>query len=208
MYGKLAFLEMGFSLTLFLLAWMAVRQAQQLRRSGTTARLHRKSRKLLHATCWLTLSAVLVFISIGCMMAVLPSLYWEDRLMLNVPLIGAPLLAIWFTTVPMIRQIWKQTNHPNRVLSKHMKEQMHSRLYILPFQTTALGAVTSFYCTLISPVPYDKLKVTAPLTVYLLVMIALWLHHDGRFHAIRDWLRTRRHQEHIDEDSSKQQTRA
>lgn len=208
MYGKLAFVEMGFSLALFLLAWMAVRQAQQLRRSGTTARLHRKSRKLLQSTCWLTVSALLVFMSIGWMMAVLPSLYWEDRLTLNVPLIGAPLLAIWFTTVPMIRQVWKQSDHPNRVLSERMKEQLRSRLYILPYQSTALGAVTSLYFTLISPVPYDKLKVTAPLTVYLLIMIALWLHHDGRFRAVRDWLRAKRHQEHMDEDSSKQQTRA
>lgn len=208
MYGALAILEMGFSLTLFLLSWIAVRQAQQLRRSGTSARLHRKSRKLLQTTCWLTVSAMFVFIAIGWMVASLPALFWEDRLTLNVPLIVAPLLAIWFTTVPMIWQIWKQSDRPSRVLSNHTKKQLHSRLYILPFQSTALGAITSFYCTLISPIPYDKLKVTAPLTVYLVIMVALWLHHDGRLHAIRDWLRAKRHEEHIEEDSSKQQTRA
>lgn len=208
MYGNLAIVEMASSLALFLLAWIAVRQAQQLSRSGTTARLHRKSRKLLQATLWLTLSASSVFISIGWMTATLPSLFWEDRLTLNVPLIAAPLLAIWFTTVPMIWQNWKQSNRPSRVLSKRMKEHLHSRLYIFPFQSLALGAITSFYCTLISPVPYDKLKVTAPLTVYLLIMVALWLHHDGRLHTIRDWLRAKRHQEHMEDDSSKQQTRA
>jgi len=208
MYGNLAILEMGFSLTLFLLAWIAIRQSLRLRRSGTSERLHRKARKLLRATGWLSLSALVVFISIGSMIAALPSVFWEDRLSLNVPLIGAPLLAIWFTTVPMVWRLWKESERTSGALSTEVKLELRSRLFVLPYQATALGAATSFYFTLISPVPYDKLKVAAPLTVYLLIMAGLWLMHDGRFSAVRDWLRARRRERELEEKTPKSRTRA
>jgi len=207
-YGKLALLEMGFSLTLFLFAWFAVRQSLRLRRSGTAERLHRKTRKLLQATAWLSLSALVVFISVGWMIAALPSVFWEDRLSLNVPLISAPMLAIWFTTVPMLRRLWTISKRTSGVLREDIKLELRSRLYILPYQATALGAATSFYCTLISPIPYDKLQVAAPLAAYLLIMVALWMHHDGRFAAIREWMRARRRDEELDEDAPETRTRA
>lgn len=189
MYGNLALVEMAFSLILFLATWLTIRQASQLRRSGSMERLHRKSRKLLLRTGWLTLPALVVFVCIGLMMSSLPSLFWEDRLLLNAPLIGAPLLAVWFTTVPMLWSLWKTSARTNGTLNAQVRNHLCSRLFLLPYQATALGAATSFYCTLISPVPYDKLKVVAPLTVYVLVMIGLWLHHDRRIARLRDWIR-------------------
>lgn len=189
MYGNLAIVEMGFSLLLFLSAWLAVRQGTRLRNSGTAERLHRKARKLLSLTGWLTLPALVVFFCIGTMMASLPSLFWEDRLLLNAPLIGAPLLAVWFTTVPMLWQLRKTSRSSRGPLNGAMKSHLCSRLFILPYQATALGAATSFYCTLVSPVPYDPLKVVAPLTVYVLVMAGLWLQYERRLSKLREWLR-------------------
>lgn len=198
MYSRLAILEMGFSLILFLSAWLAARQALRLRRSGTAERLHRKTRKLLIRTGRLTMTASVVFSAIVAMVSALPSRFWEDRLTLNVPLIGAPLLAVWFTTVPMLISLLKQTERKGGVLDRSMKGHLSSRLFVLPYQATALGAATSFYCTLVSPVPYDKLKLAAPLAVYALVMIGLWLHHDRRWAQLREWLRNRHEDETAD----------
>lgn len=189
MYSYLAFLEMGFSLILFLSAWHTARAASRLRCSGTAERLHRKTRKLLFRTGVLTVTALVIFGAIVAMMSALPSKYWQDRLMLNVPLTGAPLLAIWFTTLPMLWKLWKLSARTSGVLERSMKRHLSSRLFILPYQATALGAATSFYLTLVSPVPYDKLKLAAPIAVYALIMIGLWLHHDRRLTHVRDWLR-------------------
>ncbi|MBW5445998.1 hypothetical protein GE107_07985 [Cohnella sp. CFH 77786] len=198
MYGSLAIVEMGFSLILLLSAWLAVRQALRLPNSGTAERLHRKTRKLLSLTGWLTLPALVVFFCIGSMMMSLPSLFWEDRLLLNAPLIGAPLLAVWFTTAPMLLQLRKQSNRASGPIHPSVKAHLRSRLFVLPYQSTVLGAATSFYCTLISPVPYDPLRIAAPLSVYVIVMVALWMHHDRRFARVREWLRSSRAQGRAD----------
>lgn len=208
MYGNLAIMEMGSSLVLFLMSWIAIRHSLRLRRSGTAARLHRKTRKLLHATGWLSLSALVVFVSIGTMITALPSVFWEDRLSLNVPLIGAPLLAVWFTTVPMLWRLRKLSERESGPLSEEVKLELRSRLFVLPYQAAALGAATSFYFTLISPVPYDKLKVAAPLTVYLLIMAGLWLMHDGRFSSVREWIRARKRESQLDEETPESRTQA
>jgi len=205
LYSNLAIIEMGFCLILFFTAWLATKQSLQLRRSGTAERLHRKCRKLLYMTGWLTLSAFIVLICIGWMITSLPSLFWEDRLTLNVPLIVAPLLAILFTTVPMLFGLWKETSTTSGKLPDKIKHELRSRLFVLPYQATALGAATSFYCTLISPIPYDKLKVTAPLILYVVIMVMLWLQHDRRFGSLREWLRTRRTLD-LEEDSPETRT--
>jgi hypothetical protein len=192
MYGMMTVLEMGFSLVLFVAAWLAGRKASRLRYSGSAERLHRKTRKLLFRTGWLTLPALIVFSSIIWMIASLPSLFWEDRLLLNAPLIGAPLLAVWFTTVPMLWGLWKHTEHTRGPLQSPMKRRLRSRLFIMPYQATALGAVTTFYFGLVSPVPYDPLKVETPILVYIILMTALWMHHDRRFSQMREWLRSKR----------------
>jgi len=197
-YSLLAIMELGFSLILFLMAWLAARQALRLRRSGTAERLHRKTRKLLMRTGVLTITAFAVFGTVVAMVSSLPSIFWEDRLTLNMPLVGAPLLAIWFTTVPMLWTLWKQTGRTRGVLDRSIAQQLGSRLFVLPYQATALGAATSFYITLISPIPYDKWKLSAPLAVYILVMIGLWLHHDRRLAPIREWLRSRHEEENAD----------
>lgn len=192
MYDILAVTEMAFNLALFVLAWMAGRQAVRLRKSGTAERLHRKSRKLIVRTVWLTLPALIVFYCIGWFMSTMPSIYWEDRILLNAPLIGAPLLAVWFTTVPMLLQLRKTTLRSGGPLHPGLRGQLRSRLFVLPYQATALGAGTSFYTALVSPVPYDPVRVAAPILAYIGVMIGLWMHHDGRFVLARNWLRSRR----------------
>lgn len=191
MYGGLALVEMGFSVVLFLAAWYAVREAARLRWSGTAERLHRKSRRLIVRTGQLTVTALAVFCCMAIMVASLPADYWKDRLLLNAPLIGAPLLAIWFSTVPMLWRLWKLAGRTEGVLDAVTKQYLGSRLFVLPYQATALGALTSFCCTLISPVPYDKLKVAVPLVIYALVMVGLWLHHERRSVHLRNWLRGR-----------------
>jgi len=197
-YSYLAIIEMGFSLVLFLSAWLAARQALRLRRSGTAERLHRKTRKLLLRTGLMTVTAFIVFGAVIAMVSALPSRFWEDRLTLNMPLIGAPLLAVWFTTVPMLWTLRKQTERTGGVLDRSAIQQLGSRLFVLPYQATALGAATSFYITVISPIPYDKLKLSAPLMVYVVVMIGLWLHHDRRLTPIREWLRSRHEEDGAD----------
>ncbi len=201
MYGRLALVEMGFSAVLFLSAWYAVREAVRLRWSGTAERLHRKSRKLIVRTGQLTVTALVVFCCITIMVASLPSDYWKDRLMLNAPLIGAPLLAIWFSTLPMLWRLWKLAGRTEGVLDAETKQYLSSRLFVLPYQATALGAATSFYCTVVSPVPYDKLKVAVPLVIYMLVMVGLWLHHDWRHAHFRDWLRGGQNEDAAENDS-------
>ena len=208
MYGNLAIMEMGASLVLFLLSWIAIRHSLRLRRSGTAPRLHRKTRKLLFATGWLSFFALVFFGIVGTMVSALPSVFWEDRLSLNVPLIGAPLLAVWFTTVPMLWRLRKLSERGSGPLDEDIQLELRSRLFVLPYQAAALGAATSFYFTLISPVPYDKLRVAAPLTVYLLIMAGLWLMHDGRFSAVREWIRARKRERQLDEETPKSRTRA
>jgi len=200
MYSRLALIEMGFSIVLFLAAWYAVKEAARLRWSGTAERLHRKSRRLLIRTGHLSVISLMVFCSIAAMVASLPPDYWKDRLLLNAPLIGAPLLAIWFTTLPMLWRLWKQTAETDGVLDDATKQYLGSRLFVLPYQAAALGALTSFCCTLISPVPYDKLKVAVPLMLYVLIMTGFWLKHNRRHPHLRGWLSDSAAQDPADQD--------
>jgi len=201
MYGKLALIEMGFSIVLFLAAWYAVREAVRLRWSGTAERLHRKSRRLLIRTGHLTLISLVIFCSIAAMVASLPEDYWKDRLFLNAPLIGAPLLAIWFTTTPMLWRLWRRTAKTDGVLDEATKQYLGSRLFVLPYQATAVGALTSFCFTLVSPVPYDKITAALLLISYALVMINLWLKHNRRHAAhLGGWLSDKASREQTDQE--------
>jgi hypothetical protein len=195
MYDILSIAEMGFSLLLFVGAWLASRQASRLSRSGSAERLQRKARKMLQRTGWLTLPALAIFFCIGWMIVTLPSSFWEDRMLLNAPLIGAPLLAVWFTTVPMLRGLWIEAAQLSGPLDSNMRSRLFSRLYVLPYQATALGAATTFYFALASPVPYDRLKIAAPIAAYILIMFALWLHHERRLASAKEWIHKNRKSE-------------
>jgi hypothetical protein len=184
MYDVMANIEMGFCALLLLTAWMAGVKASRLINSGSAARLHRKTRKLMLRAGLMSLPAIAVLVCIGWITATMPSLYWEDRVLLHGPLIVTPLLAVWFISVPKLWRFWKETGWSSSTLEGTVRGRLAGPGVVLPFQATAMAAATVFYLSWVSPISSDPLDVAVPLFLYFLAMAGLWMLHDRRWRRV------------------------
>lgn len=182
MYAIFAELELGCALLLLILAWKAGSKASRLSHGGSVERLNRKTRKLLFWSAYATLPAAAMIITIIIALPSLEPVFWEERVLLHLPLVAAPLLSIILVAIPRIWILWRETEMTSGApLPPHIVKQAAHPLVIMPFQMTALAALTVFYFTLVSPVPLSMAKTIVPIVIWLSVSACLWILYERRW---------------------------
>jgi FtsP/CotA-like multicopper oxidase with cupredoxin domain len=174
-------LELVSLLLLFIFSWIAGSKASRLVYSASAERLHRKARKQLFWTGYLTLIATAILTVIVLMMLSLDSVFWQDRAFLHAPLVAVPILSVLFMGMPKLVQIRKITKLISEApLEPYVRGQAAEPGLIVPFQATALGALTALYFALAAPpVPFQWTD-GIPIALFLLAVIGLWIRHDRR----------------------------
>ncbi|GFZ84680.1 hypothetical protein GCM10008018_33300 [Paenibacillus marchantiophytorum] len=187
----------------FILAWIGSVKASRLLYSSSIERLNRKTRKLLFWSWFPVLPAALIIGTIAWMQRTMEQVFWLDRVFIQAPLIIVPILAIWFAAVPKLIKLKRVTKQilAEQAANEHSPAdqdehnialQPNSPVYqraaspalILPFQMTALGALTALYFALVPPIPFQWLDITVPLAVFVLATAGLWARHHIRFKQI------------------------
>jgi hypothetical protein len=178
----LAELELGCALLLLILAWKAGSKAARLSHGGSVERLNRKTRKLLFWSAYVTLPAAAMIAAIFSSLPSLEPVFWEERVLLHIPLVAAPLLAVLLLAIPRLWMLWRDTSLTTGApLPAYILQQAAHPLVIVPFQMTALGAVTVFYFTLVAPVPLSMAKALVPIVIWLFVSACLWILYERRW---------------------------
>jgi len=171
-------------LLLFIFAWIAGAKAARLLYQPTAKALHRKAGKQLFWAVLLLLPGALATAAIGGMTVSLHPLFWQDRLYIHAPLTLIPLLAIAGFSIPKLLKLRKATKAaPDEAPDAEMRRIAADPGLIVPFQAAALGALTSFYFALNTPVPLHWNK-SWPVLLCLGAVVLLWVRHDLRQGAV------------------------
>ncbi|WP_409343836.1 multicopper oxidase family protein [Paenibacillus sp. MBLB4367] len=181
MYELTVGLEMGPLLILFVLAWIAGAKASGLAYSGTYEQLRRKAGRQMLWSAILSVFALTVWSSIGMMVRSYAPIFWQDRLFLHAPLIAIPVVSIWISAFPKLWRLRKQTfGKSGAVTEPGMLAEAARAGLILPYQTTALGAMTAFYYCFAAPVPFNWLEAAVPVLLMLFVSVLLGMNQQHR----------------------------
>lgn len=177
----LAEIELGCALLMLLLSWKTGSKAARLAQGGSVERLHRKTRKLLFWSAYASLPSVLMIVSVLASLPSLEPVFWEERVLLHLPLAAAPLLSVCLLTFPRLWFLWRDTETISGApLPPQFVRQATSPSLIVPFHMSALGAVTLSYLTLVSPVPLNMSHAIVPILIWLLVSAGLWVLYERR----------------------------
>ncbi|MDD9270706.1 multicopper oxidase family protein [Paenibacillus sp. GCM10023248] len=175
------------SLFYFIFAWIGSVKASRLLYSGSPERMHRKARKLLFWSWFPIIPAAAVIGATVWMQQTMQAAFWIDRMLVGVPLIVLPLLTVWFVSVPKLIKLRALTKplsgegEPAIPADPAIYPRAASPALILPFQMTALAALTSFYFALVPPFPFQWQDIAVPLAVGAVATAALWWRHRVRF---------------------------
>ncbi|MFC5701515.1 hypothetical protein ACFPVX_09465 [Cohnella faecalis] len=178
-------LELAGSLLGSIIAWISGAKASRLLYSGSAERLHRKSRKLLVWTVLCTLPSLVSLFAILMSSVKSDTLFGADRILLHLPLIGVPLLALWLVTAPGAWRLWKQTKKLSGCpLPLEVRRHSAAPGLIVPFQALALNGVAVCYFSIVPPVPWSFTRATVSLLIFGLTALALWKLHDKRLERV------------------------
>ncbi|TDF96380.1 multicopper oxidase family protein [Paenibacillus piri] len=170
-------------LLLVIFAWIAGSKASRLVYSPNTERLHRKARKQLFWAGYILVPAAAVLTAIVLMILSLNSAFWQDRAFLHAPLVAIPVLSVFVMAVPKLVRLRKGTKAASEAevpLEADVRGHSAEPGLIVPFQATALGALTAFYYSMSAPVPFQW-DDTVPLVLFLVAVAGLWVRHDRRY---------------------------
>jgi FtsP/CotA-like multicopper oxidase with cupredoxin domain len=165
-----------------ILAWISGSKAARLIYGGSAERLNRKTRKQMVWAAYVTLPGILFIIITFQIVQSMDPIFWEDRVLLHLPLILIPLLSIWLLSVPRLWKLWQATRRTSGApLPVDLRKQAAHPLIIVPFQMSALGAATLFYFLLVTPVPLHFAKAIVPILLWIAATVAIWYTHNRRW---------------------------
>ncbi|WP_276357898.1 multicopper oxidase family protein [Cohnella caldifontis] len=184
MYGSMAGVELGCTLITVLLAWIAGNKASNLVYAGSGRRLRQSIRSTFIIAGTASVFAVAVLAGIFIIAATKPSVYWEDRVLINAPLIGVPLLAVWCYSVPALRRVMRILPPESGAPDAGIRGKLSAPGVVVPFQAAAVGAATALYFVLAAPFPLQPLDAASPLFVCVLAIVGMWMLHDRRWQRV------------------------
>jgi FtsP/CotA-like multicopper oxidase with cupredoxin domain len=134
---------------------------------------------------YITLPSAALIAATFLMSQSMDTVFWLDRVLLHLPLAIVSLLAIWFLAMPRLWKLWRETRKlTGAPLPVEIRKQAAHPMVIVPFQMTALAAVTIFYFLLVSPVPLHLTKAIIPILIWITATAALWYVHDRRWQKV------------------------
>lgn len=181
MFSILGNIVLGCAFLIILLAWISGSKAARLLYGGSAERLNRKTRKQMVWAAYITLPSLAFIITTFVIIQSMTPVFWEDRVLLHLPLTVIPLLTIWLLAMPRLWKLWRQTHKSNGPLSPELRRKAAHPLIIVPFQMLALGGVTLFYFLLVTPVPLQLSSAVIPILIWLAATAAVWVVHDRRW---------------------------
>ncbi len=159
---------------LLILSWIAGSKASKLLYGGSTERLHRKTRKQIVWAVYATLPAIGLVAATLAMAATMDSVFWEDRVLLHLPLALIPLASVWLLAVPRLTKLWQATRNVSAApLPADIRKMTAHPLAVLPFRISAIGAGTIMYFLFVTPVPFRLGPVLVPLLLAAATATAL-----------------------------------
>ncbi|MEF3302359.1 multicopper oxidase family protein [Paenibacillus sp. GYB003] len=181
MYSVATMAEYSAVLLLLIVSWIAGGKASKLLFSGSVGRLRKRARGLLF---WAGGVALLTCAIIGInayMAASYDMLFWIDRIAVHDPLVGVPLLLLAVSAVPKLAKLQRATKEggDGQAGPQLLAEASHPGI-VVPFQMSALGALTTFYFAMVPPVPFRLPEVAIPVALYALLSALLWWLHTLR----------------------------
>ncbi|WP_373233052.1 multicopper oxidase family protein [Cohnella sp.] len=184
MFSFVSNVVLGCALLLILLSWIAGSKAARLLYGGSAERLNRKARKQMVWAAYVTLPAAALIVATFIIVQSMGPVFWEDRVLLHLPLIVIPLLSIWVLAVPRQWKLWRATHKTSGPLSAEIRLQAAHPLIIVPFQMSALGGVTLFYFLLVTPVTLHLSSAIVPILIWIAATAAVWYVHDRRWQKV------------------------
>jgi FtsP/CotA-like multicopper oxidase with cupredoxin domain len=182
LFSFLSNLIFACTLITLILAWISGSKAARLIYGGSAERLNRKTRKQMVWAAYVTLPGILFIIITFQIVQSMDPIFWEDRVLLHLPLILIPLLSIWLLSVPRLWKLWQTTRRTSGApLPVDLRKQAAHPLIIVPFQMSALGAATLFYFLLVTPVPLHFAKAIVPILLWIAATVAIWYTHNRRW---------------------------
>ncbi|TVX97156.1 hypothetical protein [Cohnella terricola] len=173
------------ALLLLILSWIGGRKASRLLYGGSAARLHRKTRKQMVWAAYIALPSIGIIAATLHMTASMPSVFWEDRVLLHLPLTLVPILAIWLLAMPRLWALWKTTRTDSGApLPVEVRRQAAHPMLVVPFQTSAIAAAAILYFLLVTPVSLRFGNAIVPILLWATASAALWTIRDRRCRAI------------------------
>ncbi|WP_240703142.1 multicopper oxidase family protein [Cohnella luojiensis] len=170
---------------LLIFSWIAGSKASRLLYGGSAERLNRKTRKQMVWAAYVSLPALALIGATLFITASMSPVFWEDRVLLHLPLTIVPLLSIWLLSMPRLWKLWKETRRTTGApMPGDIRKQAAHPLIIVPFQMSALGALTTFYFLLVTPVPLQFTNAIVPVLLWAAASVAIWTVHDRRFQKV------------------------
>lgn len=174
----------GCAFLLLILSWISGSKAARLLYGGSAERLNRKTRKQMVWAAYVTLPGIALIVATFLIVRSMVPLFWEDRVLLHLPLIVIPLLAIWFLAIPRLWKLWRETQKTTGPVSAEVRRKAAHPLIIIPFQMSALAGVTLIYFLLVTPVPLHLANSSVPFLIWIAATIAVWHVHDRRWQKV------------------------
>ncbi|WP_244209154.1 multicopper oxidase family protein [Paenibacillus ferrarius] len=183
------------SLMYLVFTWIGSVKASGLLYSRHIEKLHDKTRKVLFWSWFPILPAAAVISPIVWIQQTMDPIFWLDRVCIQAPLVIVPLLTVWLISVPKLfklRSLTKQIKAEQNALEQSEAMPLETVIYqraaspalILPFQMTALGALTALYFSLVPPVWFQWLEMSIPLAVFAVATAGLWWRHQMRYRQV------------------------
>lgn len=176
------------SLLFVIFTWIGSVKASRLLYNQSLERMHRKASKLLFWSWFPAIPAAIIIGAIVWMQQSMDPVFWQDRVFIQAPLVILPILTIWVVSVPKLiklRSLTKQSlAETGALIEPTIYHRAASPGLIIPFQMTALGALTALYFSLVPPVPFRWLEISIPLAALVLATVGLWWRHQIRFKQV------------------------
>lgn len=181
MYGIVVSIELASVLMLLVLSLIAGSKASKLVFHGSNDRLRIRSRKLLWWAVYVSVAACAVVGCVAILAVRMGPIFWIDRVALHIPLVGVPVLFVWFSSVPKLINLYKDTKkEADGPVDGTLRSRASHASLVAPFQLLALGALTTFYFVLVPPIPFEWLDAAIPVSLFALLSVALWTMHRRR----------------------------
>lgn len=188
MYSISVQIILSVCLLFVIFTWIGSVKASRLLYNQSLERMYRKASKLLFWSWFPAIPAAIIIGAIVWMQQSMDPVFWQDRVFIQAPLVILPILTIWVVSVPKLiklRSLTKQSlAETDAVIEPTIYHRAASPGLIIPFQMTALGALTALYFSLVPPVPFRWLEISIPLAALVLATVGLWWRHQIRFKQV------------------------
>jgi len=175
--------ELALIFLLTLVAWAASGSALRLKYNKTDAKLRRHASRLIGWNIAVSVLAAAVAAVVLTLAMTSPPVFWMDRLLLHLPLLGFPAVLLWTHALPRLRTI-RQVEKPDQGEAGPVRATILAAAepaLTVSYRLVLLGSITALYFCFRPPVPFQLNEVFIPLALLLAAAVTTWLTHAAAY---------------------------